>query len=34
MQIYNDFFKNNKVALSKADSYDRERLYGIIKEQL
>ncbi len=34
MQINNDFFKNNKVALSKADTYDRERLYIIIKEQL
>ncbi len=33
MQINNDFFKNNKVALSKADTYDREQLYGIIKEQ-
>ena len=33
MQINNVFFKNNKVALSKADRYDRDFLYGIIKEQ-
>lgn len=34
MQIYNDFFKNNKVALSKANTYDRELLYNVVKEQL
>ena len=33
MQINNGFFKNSKVALSKADTYDRELLYGTIKEQ-
>lgn len=33
MQINNVFFKNNKVALSKADRYGRDFLYGIIKEQ-
>ncbi len=34
MQINNGFFKNTKVALSKADRYNRELLYGIIKKQL
>ena len=34
MQINNGFVKNNKVALSKADGYDRDALYTLIKDQL
>ena len=34
MQINNGFVKNNKVALSKADGYDRDALYALIKDQL
>ncbi len=33
MQTGNEFFKNNKAAISKADNYDREMLYDLIIKQ-